>query len=85
MKDIQQILYEHFDSIAECREEVLKSDEPQWLKELRLFGLKLIEKRKATEIVLKEYSDNKSLKAQLEAIIEIENEYAETFDRAVKA
>jgi len=69
----------------ELEKTIIDSDEPQWLKEIRLFGMKLVQKHDDIEAALKRFPESKSLKTRLRLIIEIENEFVEVFDQAVKS
>jgi len=69
----------------ELKKIIADSDEPQWLKELRLFGMKLVQKHDDIETALKRFPESKALLGRLRLIIEIENEFVEVFDQAVKS
>jgi len=64
---------------------IIDSDEPQWLKEIRLFGMKLVQKHNDIETALKRFPESKALLGRLRLIVEIENEFVEVFDQAVKS
>ncbi|MHA1225183.1 MAG: hypothetical protein ACTSPV_00405 [Candidatus Hodarchaeales archaeon] len=80
---MEKIKNDEFEKINGFRKEIMNSDEPRWLKEMRLFGLRLMEHREIIEAHLKEYPESDILRSRLELVVEIENEYFETFDRAI--